>query len=64
MPTNTDGAEKQWVNGAPGSDEALRKGCRCPVLDNAYGRGVMGAGRDWYISGDCPLHARAAESRS
>lgn len=26
----------------PGSDEAIAAGCRCPVLDNAHGRGWMG----------------------
>lgn len=37
----------------PGSDAALALGCRCPVLDNAHGRGVEG--RFW-MSADCPLH--------
>lgn len=41
----------------PGSDEALAAGCRCPVLDNAHGRGWMGVDGAWVLSGDCPLHA-------
>jgi hypothetical protein len=39
----------------PGSDQALDAGCRCPVLDNAHGRG-RGDGTYW-ISERCPLHA-------
>jgi hypothetical protein len=43
----------------PGSDAALAKGCKCPVLDNAHGKGVMGDGErnGWWITEDCPLHA-------
>jgi hypothetical protein len=50
----------------PGSREAIEQGCRCPVLDNSYGRGVpwpRDDGKDpeehpsFYVSGDCPLHA-------
>ena len=43
----------------PGSDEALELGCRCPVLDNAHGRGAMGTTGDdaeFWISAACPLH--------
>lgn len=42
----------------PGSDEALRQGCRCPVLDNGHGRGSSGTdGRTWFVMAeDCPLH--------
>lgn len=46
----------------PGSDEALERGCRCPVLDNAHGRGYMGGMKDddgntvFVIVGGCPLH--------
>lgn len=25
----------------PGSDDALKDGCVCPVLDNAHGKGYM-----------------------
>lgn len=42
----------------PGSDEAIRLGCTCPVIDNHYGRGIrtlLGNHMFW-ISGDCPLH--------
>lgn len=42
----------------PGSDEALAKGCRCPVLDNHHGKGRYGDGaaHGWLVSGICGLH--------
>ena len=43
----------------PGSDEALELGCRCPVLDNAHGRGAMGTSGDdaeFWTNAACPLH--------
>lgn len=39
----------------PGSDEAVTRGCTCPVLDNARGRGIT-TGIFWITEG-CPLHA-------
>ena len=43
----------------PGSDEAIKAGCTCPVMDNYYGKGI---GKDksgetlfWY-DGECPIH--------
>lgn len=39
----------------PGSDTAMKKGCTCPVLDNARGYGI-GGGAFWISSG-CPLHS-------
>lgn len=38
----------------PGSDEALAKGCTCPVIDNGRGHG-RGDGNFWINEG-CPLH--------
>ena len=43
----------------PGSDEAVSKGCRCPILDNAKGRGAWGTSGDdavFWIAPSCPLH--------
>lgn len=40
----------------PGSDAAINQGCKCPVLDNAHGRGYMGIPGIYVYSGDCPLH--------
>mgnify|MGYP001620046777 CR=1 FL=1 len=39
----------------PGSPEAIKAGCLCPVVDNAHGKGWMGSGEFW-MSEDCPLH--------
>ena len=40
----------------PGSDEAIAKGCTCPVLDNGHGNEELGKIRGFYISGGCPVH--------
>lgn len=40
----------------PGSDAAVAAGCRCPILDNAHGAGVLGLGHAWYINQRCSLH--------
>ena len=49
----------------PGSREALALGCRCPVLDNYYGRGIPYPRKDgldpvehpsFWVNEDCPLH--------
>jgi hypothetical protein len=46
----------------PGSEEAVKIGCTCPRMDNAYGRGYMGGVKDEYggtvfvINMDCPVH--------
>lgn len=46
----------------PGSDEALDKGCTCPVLDNSHGRGYMGIEGRFVVSFDCPLHGEDESS--
>lgn len=38
----------------PGSKEAVKLGCTCPVLDNDNGAG-LGNGLYW-ISAGCPVH--------
>lgn len=42
----------------PGSDDAIAKGCTCPVLDNGRGRGAYQIGGVWqfWVSFDCPVH--------
>lgn len=47
---------EDWLR--PGSNEAIDKGCACPVLDNGHGRGYLGDGKKfgWVINGTCPLH--------
>lgn len=42
----------------PGSPEAVKLGCKCPVLDNSHGAG-RGDGT-WWINGACPMHGTAA----
>lgn len=44
----------------PGSQEARDRGCQCPVLDNAHGRGAWGSEGDdavFWIAEGCPVHA-------
>lgn len=41
----------------PGSDEALKQGCSCPVLDNAHGLGYMGVPGHYVMIAGCPLHS-------
>lgn len=46
---------KEFLN--PGSSEALKKGCKCPVLDNNYGTGFLLKGDQvFYMNENCPLH--------
>lgn len=43
----------------PGHPHAIAQGCRCPVLDNAHGRGAYvdpEHGPQYWITLDCPLH--------
>lgn len=42
----------------PGSDEAVNKGCVCPIMDNGHGKGVGGNGEEygWWVTAECPLH--------
>lgn len=47
----------------PGSDEAVKAGCQCPVLDNARGRGIPWGGQTvFYVDETCPLHGRKKET--
>lgn len=46
----------------PGSPEAVKSGCCCPVIDNHRGKGlVVGGERMWWRNVDCPLHGTDAE---
>ncbi len=46
----------------PGSDEAVARGCSCPILDNARGRGIFGTPGLFWINQGCPLHGRGQPS--
>jgi len=41
---------------APGSDEAVNRGCTCPVIDNARGVGYLGVPGVFVYTKGCPLH--------
>jgi len=41
----------------PGSDEAIKKGCTCPVLDNSHGKGYLLQKDIFWITDGCPIHA-------
>ena len=40
----------------PGSPEAVEQGCKCPVIDNHYGKGYMGQEGVYAKSTSCPIH--------
>lgn len=50
-------SEITWTGDSPppGSARAMEMGCRCPVLDNARGKGSPMWG-GFIIMADCPLH--------
>lgn len=42
----------------PGSDEAIKMGCTCPVMDNAHGKGFIWDNELCFIyNADCPVHS-------
>lgn len=41
----------------PGSNEAIAKGCTCPVIDNGHGRGYYGQPGVYVYTVGCPVHA-------
>lgn len=44
----------------PGSKEAIKQGCTCPVIDNGYGKGYLGTD-NFICSMTCPLHTIETE---
>lgn len=44
---------QEWKGLVPGSNSAVMKGCKCPVMDNEE----MPEDRKW-VNGDCPLHGK------
>ena len=40
----------------PGSNEAVERGCKCPVLDNSHGKGYMMQKGIFVKVVGCPLH--------
>lgn len=46
----------------PGSQEALMRGCKCPIIDNHHGSGYNGIAGMFIYKESCPLHGRATIS--
>jgi hypothetical protein len=51
----------------PGSEDALRLGCRCPVMDNNHGKwppfpADEGRPEGWWLSMRCPVHGSQREA--
>lgn len=49
----------------PGSDAAIAAGCKCPVLDNARGKGAYGGNVKgdngevlFWMNESCPVHGK------
>ncbi len=48
----------------PGSPEAKKKGCTCPIIDNHYGAGFLyGGKKSWWINEGCPLHDKTVVTK-
>jgi len=45
----------------PGSREAVKAGCTCPVIDNRYGRGYYGVAGEFVYNMSCPIHTIKTE---
>lgn len=45
----------------PGSEDAIKMGCTCPVMDNGRGRGYLGQEGVFVFSSGCPVHFRKLE---
>ena len=48
----------------PGSQEAIKLGCTCPVIDNHYGEGAYNdeSGMPlFWMNDDCPVHGSVAQ---
>lgn len=45
----------------PGTEEAIKAGCICPVLDNEYGKGYMGQSNIFVYTVGCPVHGVQVE---
>ena len=40
----------------PGTKEAITLGCKCPVIDNHYGKGWDGQGKEFIYNMECEIH--------
>jgi hypothetical protein len=63
VPPPSDARMKEETQTSPGSKEAHAAGCRCPILDNAYGKGYMGMEGIFVVNGECPIHGENVKAR-
>lgn len=52
-------------NSNPGSDEAVKQVCTCPVEDNRHGAGaatIERCERMYWVNGNCPLHGSESDA--
>jgi hypothetical protein len=59
--TWVDRMVEQHATPNPGSPEALKQGCLCPVLDNHHGAGFpWGSTTEpkFWVNSECPIHGR------
>lgn len=42
----------------PGSPEAVKLGCICPIYDNGKGKGLAGEHGNFWIHTRCPMHGK------
>lgn len=40
----------------PGSEKAVKMGCKCPVFDNRHGKGYFGQPNIFVYNCECKLH--------
>jgi hypothetical protein len=45
----------------PGSPEAVKAGCTCPIAENNHGRGAQGNPDCFWFNDECPLHGWEAK---
>lgn len=43
----------------PGSCDARKMGCKCSVVDNNHGKGLLVNGKEWFwVNDQCKLHMK------
>ena len=55
--------KKPEIEPAPGSDAAIKMGCKCPVMDNNNGKGYMGLEGVFVYNLDCKVHQPKRKAR-
>lgn len=47
----------------PGSKSAVKKGCLCPQMDNAHGKGIPASDGQvlFWMTDECPMHGARQE---